>query len=100
MPLIVAADPIYSKEHPKWLAQAVKCHLARVKEARVVVEIPIRDAFLEERNTFLACMKDIGLRIVSESRDIGYDDWSEGKGEELAEVECWMTIWGWQEHAI
>ena len=100
VPIIVAADPIYSIDHPRWLAQAVQYHLLREKDARVIVEIPIRDAYSKERGLFVRCMKDIGLEIVSESRDIGYDDWSESRGEELAEVECWLTIWAWNERPM
>ena len=94
--LVVAADPIYSTEHPRLLSHAIERHLARAKAARAIVEMPIREAYAEERSSFLQCMRDIGLELLSESNDIGYDDWSEGNGDELAEVECWMTIWAWK----
>lgn len=96
-PLVVAADPIYSKEHPKLLAQAVSSQLMKGSDARVIVEMPIRDAYAEERAAFRNSMKDIGLTTVKEETKIGYDDWSEGTSEELSEVECWMSIWSWKE---
>lgn len=96
-PLIVAADPIYSAEHPKLLAQTVKCHLSKERSARVVVEMPIREAYSPERDDFKAKMQEIGLVMIKEDTETGYDDWSEGRGEELKEVECWMSIWAWKE---
>jgi len=96
VPIIVAADPIYSKDHPKLLAQAVKCHLERSSNARLIVEMPIRDTYAPERADYIVCMESLGLTLIREEKDIGYDDWSEGRGEELAEVECWMTMWAWK----
>lgn len=96
-PIIVAADPIYSKDHPKWLVQTVACHLNRGSEARAIIMIPIRDAYAEERDDLKSRMQELGLHICKEETEIGYDDWSEGRGEELKEVECWMTIWKWKE---
>ena len=95
-PLIVTADPIYSPEHPALLAKAIKHHLSPREDARVVVEMPIRDAYATERKDFTRCMQDIGLVLVREQKDIGYDDWSKSHGEDLSEVECWMTIWAWR----
>jgi len=96
VPVVVAADPIYSKDHPKLLAQAVDCHLERSLNARLIVEMPIRDTYAAERADYVSCMQDLGLTLIREEKDIGYDDWSEGRGEELAEVECWMTMWAWK----
>lgn len=95
-PLVVSADPIYSKSHPQWLVQTVARHLSKTEDARVVVIIPIREAYAEERDDFRSRMKDAGLVIAFEDTDIGYDDWSERRGEELKEVECWTSVWQWK----
>lgn len=94
-PLVVAADPIYTPDHPALLVQTIACHLARTKEARVVIEFPIREAFAAERADLRSRMETLGLEICNEDTETGYDDWSEGRGEELAEVECWMGMWKW-----
>lgn len=94
-PLVMAADPIYSKEQPAWLVQTIDCHLQRSEDARVVIILPIREAYAAERADFRARMTGIGLVICEERTETGYDDWSEGRGEELAEVECWLSIWRW-----
>ena len=97
VPLIVAADPIYSSEHPRLLVQAIAHHLSQRVDARVVIEMPIREAFAAERADFSRRMLGIGLMLVAEDTEIGYDDWSEGSCEELSEVECWMTTWAWKD---
>ncbi|GAB7356058.1 hypothetical protein MBLNU459_g6675t1 [Dothideomycetes sp. NU459] len=96
-PLIVAADPIYTKDHPRWLVETISVHLARRNEARVIIMIPIRDAYADERADLKSRMQGLGLHVCKEEIDVGYDDWSEGRGEELKEVECWMTIWKWND---
>lgn len=96
-PLIVAADPIYSKDHPKWLVRTIAYHLKRGSVARVIIMIPIRDAYAEERADLKDRLQELGMRICKEETEIGYDDWSEGRGEELKEVECWMTMWKWED---
>ena len=94
-PLIVAADPIYSTNHPTWLVQTIDYHLDRIDDARAVVIMPIREAYLAEREDFKARMAGIGLTTDFDTTETGYDDWSEGKGEELTEVECWTSVWKW-----
>lgn len=93
-PLIVAADPLYSPEHPRLLVNAIKWHLSKDKSARVVIETPLREAYTAERQDFRDCMASIGLHIIEEGQEIGYDDWSSGQGEDLTEVTCWWSVWG------
>jgi len=96
-PIILAADCIYSSEHAQLFTNAINHHLARHRDARVVVEVPIREAFAAERQDFRGRMKALGLAKVGEGEEIGYDDWSDGKDEdELAEVTCWWSIWAWR----
>ena len=71
-------------------------HLSRDINARVIVEMPLRDAYVLERDDFRARMGAIGLSIVDEGEEIGFDDWSAGNSEELLEVRCWWTVWAWQ----
>ena len=92
-PLILAADPIYSPEHPRLLAQAVGYHLTKTDEARVVVEMPLRDAYVAERQDFRDAMAHIGLVILDEGEETGYDDWSSNAEDEPLEVRCWWSVW-------
>lgn len=92
-PLILAADPIYSPDHPRFLAQAINHHLSLSKNARVVVEMPLRDAYLAERQDFRSRMAEIGLSLLDDGEETGFDDWS-SNDEEPLEVRCWWSIWG------
>ncbi|KAK5714394.1 Protein-lysine N-methyltransferase rrg1 [Elasticomyces elasticus] len=100
-PLILAADAIYSSAHPELLVRAIGYHLCQTGDARVVVEIPIREGFAPEREEFRHRMGGLGLRVLGEGEEVGYDDWGgegdgDGDGEEVGEVRCWWSIWGWQ----
>ncbi|KAG8630111.1 hypothetical protein KVT40_001730 [Elsinoe batatas] len=91
--VIVAADPIYSMDHPVLLASAIKYHLKRTPDARVIIGLPIREAFVEERTLFSEQMKLIGLELLLEEKEKGLDDW--GSDDAPNEVECSTTVWKW-----
>ncbi|KAK3723266.1 Protein-lysine N-methyltransferase rrg1 [Vermiconidia calcicola] len=93
--LILSADPIYSPAHPQLLVQAIDYHLSKTKEARVVIELPLRDAYVAERRDMRERMAKLGLELVDEGEEVGYDDWT--SGDELTEVRCWWGVWGWAE---
>ncbi|CDM31557.1 hypothetical protein DTO013E5_2161 [Penicillium roqueforti] len=94
--VILAADPLYSPKHPKWLVDTIKPWLSRALDARVVVEMPLRDAYLPQVNEFRQRMGELGLAVVEEGEEVGYDDWESADGGALA-VNCWWSIWGWSE---
>ncbi|KAK3645396.1 Protein-lysine N-methyltransferase rrg1 [Elasticomyces elasticus] len=100
-PLILAADAVYASTHPELLVRAIGYHLCRGGDTRVVVEIPIREGFGAERDEFRERMKGLGLRVLGEGEEVGYDDWGGGDGdgdgdwEEAGEVVCWWSVWGW-----
>jgi hypothetical protein len=94
-PLIVAADSIYSAEHPAMLVGAIKAWLADETSARVVMEMPRREGYSAELEDLKTRMLQLGLQILVEGEESGYDDWG-GSGEnELQEVHCWWSVWGW-----
>jgi hypothetical protein len=90
--LVMAADPLYSSEHPKLLVDMVKVWLRKSPQARAVVEMPLRDGYQAERNDFRRRMLDGGLVIADEGTETGWDDW----GEKGGEVRCWWSVWRWQ----
>ncbi|RAH46515.1 S-adenosylmethionine-dependent methyltransferase [Aspergillus brunneoviolaceus CBS 621.78] len=94
--LILAADPLYSPNHPKWLVDTVTHWLSRGLNARVVVEMPLRDAYLPQVQDFRQRMGQLGLAVVDEGEEVGYDDWESADGGAL-EVRCWWSVWGWSE---
>lgn len=94
--VILAADPLYSPEHPKWLVQTIEQWLSRDLDARAVVELPLRDAYLPQVKEFRRRMEEIGLAIVEQGDETGYDDWEDADGQSV-EVHCWWSVWGWSE---
>lgn len=93
-PLILAADPIYSPAHPRLLVQTIAAHLSRTKEARLIVELPLREAFGVERADLRSRLEGLGLKLLDEGEEVGYDDWVASDGER-EEVRCWWGVWGW-----
>ncbi|OJJ45736.1 hypothetical protein ASPZODRAFT_152740 [Penicilliopsis zonata CBS 506.65] len=90
--LILAADPLYSPKHPKWLVDTVAQWLSRGLNARVITEMPLRDAYLPQRQEFRQRMEDIGLAVVEEGEEIGYDDWESADGGALEMVIGLLTL--------
>lgn len=97
--IILSADPLYSPLHPIWLASAIKRYLNKGDKARVVVELPLREAYVPEVEEFKKKMKVNGLKLVGEGKDVGYDDWEASSGSEYEKLKvvCWWGIWGWAE---
>jgi hypothetical protein len=94
-PVILAADSIYSADHPSILVGAIATWLSRSTEARVILELPLREGYASEREDLRQRMVGLGLEILEQGEEVGYDDWG-GMGGELLEVPCWWTIWGWR----
>jgi predicted nicotinamide N-methyase len=97
-PLILAADSLYSPEHPHMLVDTIEAWLSKDEDAQVVVEFPYRDAYLPEIQTFRDRMMNMGLVICEEGEEKGYDDWgtsgANGDEDDDALVTCWWSVWG------
>ncbi|KAL9083216.1 MAG: hypothetical protein Q9165_008622 [Trypethelium subeluteriae] len=98
--VVLAADCVYEKEHPRMLARTVSRWLSRTGDAVFVVESPVREGFRWEMEMLREEMESIGLEIREEGNETGVDDWSEGRGDELKEIECRWTIWGWKDEVL
>jgi predicted nicotinamide N-methyase len=98
-PLILAADSLYSPEHPHMLVDTIEAWLSDHETARVLVEFPYRDAYLPEIEAFRDRMLKLGLYIHEEGEEQGYDDWgtsSTTQDQDDVLVTCWWSMWGWQ----
>ena len=95
-PTILAADPLYSPEHPALLVQTIERYLARSAEARVIVELPLREAYAPEILDFYERMRALGLETRDQGEETGYDDWGGGEDGGLKEVRCWWGVWVWK----
>jgi D-xylulose reductase len=96
-PLILAADSLYSPDHPRMLVDTISVWLSLDDNAKVIIEFPYRDAYLPEIKDFRRRMLELGLEIVEEGEEKGRDDWgpsetSEDQDDE-ALVTCWWSCW-------
>lgn len=89
--VILAADPLYSPQHPVMLTNAICRYLKPHATSRVIVELPLREAYQPEVDAFRRRMKDNGLVLADQGEEIGYDDWEDGSKE----VRCWWGLWSW-----
>ncbi|KAI4161177.1 MAG: hypothetical protein LQ342_005072 [Letrouitia transgressa] len=94
--LVVAADPLYSPDHPAWLVATIHHTLKKGKDARVIMELPLRNVYKPEIEEFKEGMHALGLLILEEGEEGGFDDWEEMDEEgEMVKVRCWWAVWGW-----
>ena len=89
--VIIAADSLYSPEHPELLVNTIEAYLKSEDAVRVVVELPLRKAYERERDEMKMRMRGIGLVILEEGEERGWDDWVGRDGR--AEVKCWWGVW-------
>jgi len=97
-PVILAADSLYSPEHPAMLVDTIAAWLSKDADAQVIAEFPYREAYLPEIKDFRERMGRIGLQILEEDEESGYDDWAasgtaDGEEDRML-VTCWWSRWG------
>jgi len=90
--VILAADPIYSDDHPRILAHTVHRWIHPDPGARFIVELPLRDRYDEERQSLRDNLRKEGFHMIAQGHDVGHDDWR-GRDGTLAEVHCWWSVW-------
>ncbi|KAL9596879.1 MAG: hypothetical protein Q9219_005505 [cf. Caloplaca sp. 3 TL-2023] len=94
--MVVAADPLYSPEHPAWLVAAVRHVLRNNVTARLVIGLPLREAYVPEVEDFKKRLRSLGMKIETEGLETGVEDWGSACGRnERTEVKCWWAVWRW-----
>ena len=97
--IVLAADSIYSPEHPRLLVDAIALFLrlgGATESGKVIMELPLREKKPPEHEEFRAQMEEKKLKLLEEGTEFGYDDWTDAKGERgRKEVSCWWSVWGW-----
>jgi predicted nicotinamide N-methyase len=97
-PVILAADPLYSPDHPQMLAKTVQRWLRRDPESSLIIELPLRPGYQQERDDLKSKLINFGLKIAAEGYECGSEDW-QGRMGEQAEVECWWSLWQYKASA-
>lgn len=77
-PIVMAADTMYTEDHPELLTRTMAACLSRTPEARVVVCWPMRVCYLDHSREFWRLMDERGLVTVQEGQEYadfdGLDD--------------------------
>lgn len=97
-PIILAADSLYSPDHPRMLVDTIAKWLSEDADGQVIAEFPYREAYLPEIKDFRNRMEKIGLHVLNEGEENGFDDWgatgAADDEEDRALVTCWWSHWG------
>ncbi|KAL0572539.1 Protein-lysine N-methyltransferase rrg1 [Marasmius crinis-equi] len=95
--LIVAADTMYTEDHPRLLSQTIFTWLRKTSNARALICYPMRIAYLDAMREFWELMEVGGLACVKEGRE------ELGKGMMGKEKEEWddeklheWCVWKWK----
>jgi hypothetical protein len=73
-------------------AATVDHFCSKSEDARVIIEMPLRDvSTLKWGETLWSMFKTLGFALIEEGMETGYDDWEENG--EPAEVRCRWGVW-------
>ena len=94
--LIVAADTLYTEEHPELILNTILTWLAPNLGSRAVLCYPLRIAYIDHIRKFWELAESAGLECVNEGReDGGKEDWNE-----VANTPYEWCVWAWQPERV
>ena len=74
---IIVSDPIYSPSHPQMVVGVIDKLLTKRSEAKLVVQLPLREKYEVERANFYNLLQAIGLNRREYEEESGFDDFGE-----------------------
>lgn len=74
---IILSDPLYSSKHPQWIVNMINQFLSPEGSARVLLQLPIRRNFENERANLWELIELNGYVSEEEAFETGYDDFGE-----------------------
>jgi len=88
--VILAADTIYSEEHPEMLSNTILQWLAPVPTSRVIITMALRVAYLDQIRELWELLEAGGLETVAEGQErANVDEWDD-------EALCEWSVWRWK----
>ncbi|KAG7665329.1 rrg1 [[Candida] subhashii] len=77
---IVISDPIYSSQHPYWVVDMINQFLSKEPGSRVLIQIPLRPKYEQERQLLWDLLRD-NTNLIQREHEIedGFDDFGEMK---------------------
>jgi predicted nicotinamide N-methyase len=88
--IILAADTIYSEDHPQLLTKAIFAWLRPGSTSRVIIAYPLRVAYLDALRELWARLEGGGLHSIKEGKSEVGDEWDD---EPCIE----WSVWAWQQ---
>lgn len=88
--VILAADTVYSEEHPVLMTSVITEWLSRDADARAIITYALRVAYLDEIRELWQRLEDAGLEAVEEGKD------SASEAEFDDECLCEWSVWRWR----
>ena len=95
--IILAADTMYTEEHPILLSSTIFTWLQRRSTSRAIVCYPMRTAYLDAMQEFWTRMEEGGMEAVDEGRQ-ELDETSESENERWDDERLheW-SVWRWKD---
>lgn len=76
---IILSDPIYLSQHPYWVVDMIRMFLSMEPNARVLIQIPLRPKYEQERALLWRLLDESGFIAQEEEIEDGFDDFGEMK---------------------
>ena len=89
--VIIAADTLYTEEHPQLIKQTIQAWLNPASGSRAIVCYALRVAYLDPIREFWELMENAGFECLQEGRVDGDDNWME-----VANTPYEWCVWGWK----
>lgn len=74
---VILSDPVYLAKHPPWIVAMITKFLAKSKHSRVLIQVPLRKGFHQERTILWSLMQENHLVVDEEATEHGRDDFGE-----------------------
>jgi predicted nicotinamide N-methyase len=92
--VILAADTVYSEEHPELLSKAILTWLAPGNKSRAIIMYAMRVAYLDQIRELWQLLEDGGLESIGEGQERA--DEKDNKWDD--ELLCEWSIWKWKDN--
>ena len=92
--VILAADTVYSEEHPVLLSQTILAWLAPGSASRAIICYAMRVAYLDQIRELWQMLEDGGLEAIAEGQDRADEKDGNQWDDELL---CEWCIWRWKQ---
>lgn len=88
--VVLAADTLYSEEHPLLLVKTIVTWLAPGPHSRAILCYPLRIAYIDHIREFWELMETNGFTCLEEGREEGDEKWNE-----VANTPYEWCVWAW-----